>query len=155
MTAKSALTLLLMVTFPEIALSCPVGSVAVKGNGWEGCVQNQGETEQPAGPQWRARWGAIAADTPNGILGASNNLAEKNEAKKSALASCYANGGKKCVVKLTYRNHCAVVINGTSNNFMLSAPTLEQAIDLGMKRCTLDEKNCKVFYSGCSLPVQI
>lgn len=152
MKNESKLFLFLIAMSPAMALCCPVGSVAVRGNGWEGCVPGQSEQKEASGPRWRARWGAIATDTPKGILGAVNGLSNKRSAEKAALTKCYNDGGQKCVIQITYTNHCVAMATGGSSYGMISAATLEQAIELTMKKCNANDKNCSIYYTGCSLP---
>lgn len=100
--------------------------------------------------QWETCWGAIAMDNLNGKLGASVGAKSKRIATKAAVAQCRSNGGTKCIVDIAYYNQCAVMVLGEKKYNTASAATLEEAQTIGMKACSLSNKNCRVYYSECS-----
>ena len=105
--------------------------------------------EPPA--SWMTTWGAIAADAASASLGTVVGMSSEQEARRAALAQCRAKGGEKCEVDLAYHNQCAVMILGNKTYNTASAQTIERATLLGMKTCNVDDTNCRVYYSDCSL----
>lgn len=101
--------------------------------------------------RWTTTWGAIAADAASASLGTVVGMSSEQEARRAALAQCRAKGGEKCEVDLTYYNQCAVMILGNKTYNTASAQTIERATQLGMKTCSADDTNCRVYYSDCSL----
>jgi hypothetical protein len=118
----------------------------------------QARPQQPAlpPPQWATRWGAIATDSPKGVLGAVVNVSSKSEAQQAAMADCKAKGGTKCKVDIAYDNECAAVVVGDGGYNVGSDATTDKASQLGMNVCTkAGRTNCHVYYSACSLPIRI
>ncbi|WP_408951522.1 DUF4189 domain-containing protein [Lysobacter sp. Hz 25] len=110
----------------------------------------------PSGPGWSSRWGAIASDEVNGIMGAVDSRESKRKAGKDALSECQARGGKKCKVTLSYTNQCVVTIQGNTGSTDAHAATIEYATQLGMESCRKrGDSDCNVYYKACSLPVQV
>ncbi|WP_343580704.1 DUF4189 domain-containing protein [Acinetobacter sp.] len=116
--------------------------------------QNQGPAPPPA-PIWADRWGAIASDG-NGTYGIVTDLTSKRKASKAAIQTCKDRGGGNCVIRLTYYNQCAAVVMTDTWSAYASAPTLENAIEDGQKRCTgSNTGSCRVYWSGCSTAVRV
>ena len=109
----------------------------------------------PPPPEWQDRWGAIATDGPGGHLGASKNAMSRSVAEAEALESCSSKGGSKCQIENTYANACVVMVVGDVGHNSSSAPTLGEAINLGMDTCHRSDSHCQVFYSACSFPVRV
>jgi hypothetical protein len=112
--------------------------------------------EQPAPPpraQWQTRWGAIA--TANGAFGAVKNQSSKRKAESAAMVHCKANGGADCEVAVSYSNQCAALVWGENWSQTARSPYVAQAENLAMQLCNERAKNCRVFYSDCSIPVRI
>lgn len=142
----------LALTFCGFAHACPPGSVLQKGNGWEGCIRTQ-RTPDSDRPAWKKQWGAIATDGANSALGTADEKDTKKSAEKTATERCLRNGGKRCVVELSYYNQCASMIVGPGLYFIQSAETKDKSIADGMDRCRKsEEKYCHKYHSGCSLP---
>lgn len=153
---------------------CPPGQYPVGGSdGVLGCVPIPGGTgaaAQPSAPvptgKWESRWGAIAEDedvpvgavTPTGVAVSRKS---KRAAKDAALDACSQRGGRKCVVRLTYHDQCAVIADLTSANgsgsssvsYFASAETTEKAELLGLKECAAANvgADCEIVYSACSM----
>jgi len=146
---------------------CPPGMFPTNPPGTQGPVScapipgynnNQQQTQQqtPPPPRWISQWGAIAVDARDGSLGTSTNMISKNEAEQAALAVCQSKGGLLCKVNLSYDNECAVLVVGATGYNVSANVTLDKAIQHAMKVCGADgDKTCQVYYSACSLPVQI
>ncbi len=116
-----------------------------------------GSNQQPAAPpvRWADRWGAIASDRVS-IFGIVSDKASKREAESSALSECRRRAGAECQITFTYNNQCAAVAAGNNGTISFHAPTLDEAIDASMKKCNAEKGGgCRVYYSGCSLPVQV
>jgi hypothetical protein len=105
---------------------------------------------------WESRWGAIASDEANGIMGAVDSRATKRKAGKDALSECQARGGKQCKVTLSYTNQCVVTVQGNTGATDAHAASIESATQLGMESCRKrGDSDCNVYYKACSLPVQV
>lgn len=138
----------------------PIGATSGQG-GPQGCAPipgyNDGQQEQqnPSPTVWKDRWGAIAADSPKGILGTATNRFDRNSAESAAIADCQSKQGSSCLVQLSYRNQCAVVVVGDEGYNATKGTTLLQAKFAGLKVCSDADSHCSVYYSDCSLPIQI
>ena len=107
--------------------------------------------------RWADRWGAIAGDG-DGTYGIVADMPSKQEAQRAAIAECGKRAGSaSCHVRLAYYNQCAAVGASTTNSFSSSAETVEEAQQRAMRRCeeASGKGTCWVYYSGCSLPVQV
>lgn len=138
--------------------TCPPGFYPQNGPGVLGCAPiPSGESESTSGPapKWATRWGAIATDGAKSAFGAASDMPRKRAAQKEALARCKAQGGASCKVDLVYYNQCAVTIAGDSKYLSQGAESVRIATEVGMKRCDELDAGCRVYYSGCSLPVRI
>lgn len=123
------------------AFACQV----VRGNGWESCVD--APTRDTV---WHSRWGAIASDKDNGAFGASDTVSDKQRAQKKAIKACRKNKGVNCELRLTYYNGCASIASGKQWEFYQSEKSREQAISLGLQRCSQEDSECKITYVACS-----
>lgn len=140
-------------------LLCPETGIPMSQD--PGCViPNYNNSPSPAQQQlppqptgfWKTMWGAIAADGPRGILGAVTDMEDKSAAERAALSQCSKNGGQGCKVELSYYNQCAVLVTGNKKYLVQSAATIPEATNLGIKKCSQGDVNCRVYYSGCSQP---
>lgn len=106
--------------------------------------------------RWADRWGAIAGDG-KGLYGIAMDMPRQRDAERNAIADCRTRGGKSCEVRLAFYNSCAVIGASTSHSFSSSAPTVGEAEESAMQRCEAasGKGTCWVYYSGCSLPVQV
>lgn len=159
--------LLLLVSTVHAEGVCPPGMFPTNPPGTQGPVgcapipgynnnQQQTQPERPPPPQWDSRWGAIATDSSNGSLGAVTGMPSQGEAERAAMSKCVAKGGTQCKLQIWYKNGCAAMIVGNKEFNVQSAATADEATHLGMKICTSDgDANCHVYYSACSLPIQI
>lgn len=143
--------------------SCPPGYYPIGGQGSAGCAPmpeygasedktNERETIQPI---WEARWGAISVDTSNGKFGIGKSMPTKKQAEEAASYECEEEGGKNCVIDLSYYNQCAAVAWGAAYVTTASAETKEQASLRAAQTCGERTSNCKIYYSDCSFPVRI
>lgn len=117
----------------------------------------QGDTVRPnSNVRWEDRWGAIA-DDGNGVYGIVTDLGSRRLAQKAAVAECRRRGGGECMVGLAYYNQCAVVVAGTTGAELAHAPTEDQAKKIAVENCEATDGQgvCRVYYSGCSLPVPV
>jgi hypothetical protein len=120
---------------------------------WVNRNQSQGSRAPP--PLWSDQWGAIATDSASGKIGAAENMGTKSLAVNVALNQCHINGGNQCRLLLSYYNQCGVMLVGDSGISFLSAASLEEATQSGIKKCSAFTTHCRIYYSGCSLPVRI
>ena len=114
---------------------------------------DQGGSPAASGPRWADRWGAIAVGS-DAKLGAVVDVSNERKAKSAALEECKKNGGTDCKVDLTYYNQCAVLVTGDRIYNTAHAATIDEAIVLGVAKCEEEDINCRVYYSGCSLPAR-
>lgn len=131
--------------------ACPPGSVAQKGNGWEGCVS--GSNSGP--PVWADRWGAIAIDEHSGSFGSSSSETSKAKAEKYALSMCKKSKASNCKIVVSYYNQCVGFVAGKNWPFIRTDRTIEAAVSGSLNRCERQDRECRVFYSRCSLPEQV
>lgn len=132
-------------------LACPIGTVPLRGNGWEGCAPAN-ESSQSSGQRWRTQWGSIAIDGSKDVVAASTQSRTKKISEKLALEECRQKGGDNCRIDLSYFNQCAAVIASPTSFYTQSAVTEDAAIERGLNRCRQSEHDCEVRYSACSLP---
>ena len=113
----------------------------------------QGDTVRPdPRGRWEDRWGAIAADAKKGKIGTAVDVASKRMAERMALAACKGDGGTDCRIKITYTNQCVAMVVGKVGYGTSHAATESEAEMLGLSDCKAKDKECSVYYSGCSLP---
>jgi hypothetical protein len=113
------------------------------------------QAPQPPSEQWERRWGAIATDAPNGVIGVTIDKRSKREASQAAVSDCQQQGGVNCRIDVAYDNQCAVLVVGVNGYNTPNAATAEKATELGMKTCRdAGSPDCRVLYSACSLPVR-
>jgi hypothetical protein len=168
MIIRVAVFLLLLVSLVSLSFvthaegGCPPGyypTTPPGQQGPQGCAPIPDESQaqgQSAGPRWVSRWGAIATDEPNGVLGAVTNMPSKRKAGNAALADCKTKGGSKCKLETSYSNGCAALVVGEKVYNVGSAATENEAIQSGMKICSAaGDGGCHVYYSACSPPEQI
>lgn len=159
-TAVVAVFLALIATDTNAEGGCPPGQIPYSGTPVPGSTASMATcgpipTSQPAAPQWRSRWGAIADDR-YGVFGIVADERSERSAKKAAVAACIDRGGKDCKATFTYRDQCAVVVGTDTNSISQGAATIEQAKSLALEKCeAAGSKECWVYYSGCSLPVRV
>lgn len=160
---RSLWILLLAAGAAQAEGGCPYGQTPRQMGAVMGCVPGGNDPplqqqQQPVGPRWETRWGAIAIDKAptNAGLGVVTGMASKRRAEKAAMADCEAKGGAGCKVSLAYRNQCAVVVAGyygSTQGYSISqgAPTVREAAEIGMRECESDgATGCTLYYSACS-----
>ena len=109
-----------------------------------------------AEPKWADRWGAISVDDAGAVVGVSTARADKSEATEAAIGDCRSRGGNRCNVQITYTNQCAVLVAADRVYNTYRAETAEIAKRDALKICRENGgSNCRVYYSGCSLPERI
>lgn len=112
----------------------------------------------PRAPQWVSRWGAIAiGDTSTGGgVGISVYRKSRGDAQRAAIRECSdTGGGAACRVNIfAYHDQCVALSWGTRGWNINSAETLEEATANSARECAGRTEGCRIFYSGCSLPVQ-
>ena len=157
-----ALWLLTMSGF-SLAQVCPYGAYPGRLDEPQICRPPPEDTgndaTRPSVPstRWEARWGAIAIDNKLGKVGAVKDMRSKREAKRAASAECRTRGGGEgCkYVSLTYHDQCAVMAWGNGRAVTQGAETVEIASDLALRECNKLTTDCKIYYTGCSLPARV
>lgn len=112
--------------------------------------------QEQRGPEWSYRYGAIAADYAHGKFGTASNMSSNRKAVSAALAQCQAKGGiaEECKKGLhSWANGCGAVVWGNQYAVTRSAASAEQASAAALQECGENTADCRVYYSGCSLPV--
>lgn len=147
----------------DVAAQCPAG-IPSAGNpqcvppnapGWRhGAPASSQESVVPR-PRWKRTWGAIAADGVSAALGVASGEDSKGQAEKVALKRCREQGGKQCVLDVSYYDQCAVLVTGKSRYLTQTAISIERASELGIEKCSARDTECRVYYSNCSLPVRV
>ena len=154
---KPLILCLALFCFTGLALAegrCPDGYFPIGGGdgGWEGCAPMGGDNDAGNNkpPQWQDSWGAIAVT--NGAFGYSYDFSSEQAAIQEALSQCQKNAsGKTCTLEQSYYNQCIALAWGNRGSNTVSAPDIAQAEQLAIKNCEGRTKNCKIYYSGCSL----
>jgi Domain of unknown function (DUF4189) len=135
---------------------CRMGSGPDHGDGIPYCSQLESSSSSvPSGPQWAARWGAIAYG--GGGFGAATAMSSKTKATKAALRACReSGGGKRCQVALSYANQCAAYAIGEDYSVGVArSPDLAEAESIAVAACAESTSACKVTYSNCSLAARV
>lgn len=107
----------------------------------------------------RRNWGALAYSPSSGIWWHSGNLPKKDEAGKSVLSNCSAQGGGACQLMITYSNQCAAVARASDSGRELpgmdsvnTGSTREEAQANAVRSCGSDwGKSCSVILAACSV----
>ena len=142
--------------------ACPPGTIPYgAGQGQEVCgpdgsQQQSGQQQQPKPVQWLDQWMAVATDAQNSVIGDATNRPSQRAAANDAMLDCRSKGGVNCKIENTYRNGCAAMVVGKKGYALMGGLTIDLAVQKGMKLCGADgDSTCHVYYSACSLPVQI
>lgn len=132
--------------------NCPPGFYPIGGRATAACApipgnggrSSGGQQQAPSAPAplWEDRWGAIAGDKPQGILGFSTGLPSEPAAQQAALADCAAKGGEHCKIENSYRNGCTAMIVGEWGYNIASRATVDEAIASGIQKCKEVDRNC-------------
>lgn len=137
---------------------CPPGQIPYSGTPSAGSAASMATcgpipVNRAATPQWETRWGAIAS---GGAFGIVTDMKSERAAKKAAIAECQKRGGTTCGMMLAFRNQCAAVVSSSTKSFANGAAHEEDAVAAGQEQCKKSNTGeCWVYYSGCSLPVQV
>lgn len=142
---------------------CPAGYTPINnGQNWT-CIpggndapaQQQPQQSLPPQPSgyWEKTWGAIAGDSPNGILGMVVGASSETQARSMAISDCEAKGGKNCKVHLVYHNQCAAFVTGDNGYSATGAASIDEAVEISMDDCQNSDSGCRVYYSACTDPI--
>jgi hypothetical protein len=82
-------------------------------------------------------------------------MPDRSSAENAALAECHSKRGATCTIETWYKNRCAAMIIGDNSHISVNATTLPEAVKMGMQKCNATDAKCHIYYSDCSLPVQI
>lgn len=166
LTLRGLLVLLLLV-LPSISFAeggCPQGQYPQNGQGWQSCVpipganangsSQTGRVHVPS--KWSEKWGAVATGGKD-HLGISSELPSKDAAIEAAVEECKSRGGINCRMSHVYANQCIAVIGRPDAPSDISDGSNEkEAVQLGMAKCDQEGlSGCWVYYSGCSLPIEV
>jgi hypothetical protein len=116
--------------------------------------QPRNQQQQPRAV-WADSWGAIAIDGNTGQAGMVANRTSKAEAAATAIHDCAMHGSANCKLEITYYNQCAAVAWGTGRHSVVRDPTETQAQSHALSECSQGAQDCKIVYSGCSVPVRV
>lgn len=109
------------------------------------------QQQQPSG-YWNTTWGAIATDNVKGILGSVAGYPSQQVAEAESRLECRRKGGENCVA-FAYYNQCAVMVLGDKSFTIFTAENIPTATQIGMKKCSAEQQNCRVYHSACTNPV--
>jgi len=105
---------------------------------------------------WKSRWGAIATDAPNAIIGTATNMKSQRAAEKAALNDCKSKGGSPCILEMPYMDSCVALTASDTSYNVASYPQISQAMQSGMDTCIkAGAENCHTFYTACSTPILV
>jgi hypothetical protein len=138
----------------EGAGPCPPGMGYYGTHGGIPSCGQAGNNQAPT-THWEDRWGAIFTDAKKGILGAVTNMPSEDQARQAAMADCQTKGGTQCKFQQAYKNQCAAMVLGDKVFDVSSAATTDEAIQSGIKRCSVESANCHAYYSACSPAAQV
>lgn len=165
MKIKALLLLVLLCCVETVGAEggCPAGMYPPNPSNTSVCYpfpesQSSAPVQSPAKPQgrWETRWGAIATDTLAGAFAGVVNFSSKQSAQNAAVSQCKTNGGgKNCKIRIAFYNQCAVIASGNTFHSWQSSGTAETASGIALQKCAYKTNNCKIYYSGCILPVWI
>lgn len=138
---------------------CPPGQYPQQGQGWQTCVPIPGYTEAAdqvtPPPRWQSSWQAVATDVDKAVLGKSINLPTVSDAEANALRDCKIQGGTNCKIAISYGNGCVALAAGDILVTTGSGGSKPEAEEKALGTCRSGAKECKVYYSACSPPVQV
>ncbi|WP_213947923.1 DUF4189 domain-containing protein [Luteibacter sp. dw_328] len=141
---------------------CPPGQYPQQGQGWQTCVPIPNSEAAPRGAQpvhvpskWLDQWQAIATDTTKGIMGTSADKVSWETAEAAAISDCRSKGGDSCKVDISYANGCVAMVFGNAYKNAKGGPNETEAKKRAMAQCNTDDTNCHVYYSACSLPIEV
>jgi len=117
---------------------------------------DQGDTASQAPPEkWESRWGAIAVDTVNGVIGSVTGMQGQEQARQGAIIDCRTKGGADCKLALSFSNGCGVMALGDTIYQVEGGATVDEAVKKSMRECKASSPNCHVRYTICSPAVRI
>jgi hypothetical protein len=166
MSITKLISLLLLLACSKILSAegrCPPGYFPTNNPDFVGCAPNNaptlsgsGSTPEPAdpGPRWDFRWGAIAVDGDAGKFAGADGLATPDKAKKAAIKLCRKNGGKQCRILIEYHNQCGALVWGDNQYAGFYGALPEEVQKRALESCSGLTANCKIYYLGCSYPVE-
>lgn len=141
---------------------CPPGQYPQQGQGWQTCVpipggnaENQASQPISVPSGWRSQWQAIATDTSKGIMGTSMDIDTPEGSVSAALADCRKKGGVNCQTEIAYGNGCVALVFGNKLMNSKGDVNLKTAEKRAMDKCNEEDTNCHVYYSACSLPIEV
>ena len=155
MAIKGAVALTLAIASSSVSAQNPSNPGGFTNTDPRSPYYNSGNNLPPSvtSPRYQNRWGAIATGK-NATLGTAVDMESERDAKRVALKACQDKGGVQCKLEIAYRNQCATLVTGDSVFNTSSAPTVEEAAEMGIAKCREADSNCRVYYSECSLPVR-
>ncbi|APG04866.1 hypothetical protein BJI69_13830 [Luteibacter rhizovicinus DSM 16549] len=71
------------------------------------------------------------------------------------MADCKKKGGVNCQTEIAYSNGCIALVFGDKLMNSKGADNLEHAEKSAMDKCKEEDTNCHVYYSSCSLPIEV
>lgn len=106
-----------------------------------------------APPPRASHWGAIASDRTATHVATSDDLPNKQDAEKAALASCGESGGVACSVAIAYGNGCGALVASARDLVASADATKKFAREAAMHQCsTNSDAHCHVVLVACSDP---
>lgn len=135
---------------------CPPGQYPQVGQGWRACVPSPDLPAQSEPREvWVNRWQAIATDAAMFRMGAVTDKRTKDIAINSAVVECKRKGGLQCEVNIVAANSCIAMVVGSNSMTFEEADTIDDAAAFAMLQCNSKDKECRSFYSACSMPERL
>ncbi len=110
-------------------------------------------------PQWASRWGAVSigSTATGGGVGIVTDRESRKAAERAAVQMCAESGGGPLCKSnlLAYHDQCVAIVWGDRSYVVRSAETVAEAAEASLSECNEKTPGCRIFYSGCSLPVRI
>ena len=120
-----------------------------------GSSPNSAPKSADPGARRKFHWGAIVVDGDKGKFGGADGYDSPSQAEKAAVKICKDHGGKQCKLVLEYYNQCGALVWGDYRYSGHSGPDLNEVTKRAIDLCSEETSNCKIFYTGCSYPVEV
>ncbi len=71
------------------------------------------------------------------------------------MSDCRTKGGVDCRIEISISNGCVAMVVGSKFMNVKASENQNEAKKLAMSQCQSDDTNCRVYYSECSLPIEV
>jgi hypothetical protein len=88
-------------------------------------------------------------------MGTSVDQMTWQAAEDTAIYDCKAKGGTDCKIEISYANGCVALVFGNALKNSKGGPNKATAEKRAMEQCGKEDTSCHVYYSACSLPIEV